>query len=101
MFLQEDVKGSSVFFCSSSGPHFSMVLVRKIFNCAIAAHIHIYIYKQTGFIIFIVGINTSTSNNVTQKELYKCSVEINDTLQEEPCTEWQYDDSVFESTLVN
>ena len=29
-----------------------------------------------------------------------CSIEINGTIQEQPCTEWEYDDSVFKSTLV-
>ena len=55
---------------------------------------------SAGYILFIAGRNTSGNENVTHNELCKCSVEINGTLQEEPCTEWQYDDSVFESTVV-
>ena len=37
---------------------------------------------------------------MTNNDPCKCSVEINGTVRQQPCTEWQYDDSVFESTLV-
>ena len=47
----------------------------------------------------VAGQNLS-SYNVTHDDPCKCISEINGTLKEQPCTEWKYDDSVFESTLV-
>ena len=57
------------------------------------------------FLIIVLSILSSagqnlSSYNVTQGVPCKCFFEINGTLQEQPCTEWEYDDSVFESTLV-
>ena len=67
--------------------------------------VHDYIFLEFVLIVFISvnhslpGIN-ATSYNISHDDPCDCSVEINGTLQDQPCTEWQYDDSVFESTLV-
>ena len=52
------------------------------------------------FVLLPAGTNVSHDINVTDNGPCECPVEINGTVHEQPCTEWQYDDSVFESTLV-
>ena len=55
--------------------------------------------ENSKFDRFVLGYNAS-GHNVSDYDPCDCSIEINGTIQEKPCTEWEYDDSVFESTLV-